>query len=124
MNLKIDTKQKFNEISVLEQQLTANMTAKAEQKLSGLPNLPVKNVILLLNKVEAMDLEFAEALTGIQASFYENSASFVICGLQPSVQAFLEEAELLEIMNVTPTLSEAWDIVQMEEVERELMGDF
>ena len=28
------------------------------------------------------------------------------------------------MMNVTPTESEAWDIVQMEEIERELMdGD-
>jgi hypothetical protein len=26
-------------------------------------------------------------------------------------------------MNVTPTESEAWDIVQMEEIERELLGD-
>jgi hypothetical protein len=25
-------------------------------------------------------------------------------------------------MNVTPTESEAWDIVQMEEIERELLG--
>jgi hypothetical protein len=29
---------------------------------------------------------------------------------------------LLELMNVTPTESEAWDIVQMEEIERELLG--
>jgi hypothetical protein len=29
----------------------------------------------------------------------------------------------LELMNVTPTESEAWDIVQMEEIERELLGD-
>jgi hypothetical protein len=27
------------------------------------------------------------------------------------------------MMNVTPTESEAWDIVQMEEIERELMDD-
>jgi hypothetical protein len=26
-------------------------------------------------------------------------------------------------MNVTPTESEAWDILQMEEIERELLGD-
>ena len=36
----------------------------------------------------------------------------------------LDAAELLEIMNVTPTESEAWDIVQMEEIERELLSDF
>jgi hypothetical protein len=26
-------------------------------------------------------------------------------------------------MNITPTESEAWDIVQMEEIERELMDE-
>jgi len=29
----------------------------------------------------------------------------------------------LELMNVTPTQSEAWDIVQMEEIERDLLND-
>ncbi len=33
----------------------------------------------------------------------------------------LDENELLEVMNVTPTESEAGDIVQMEEIERELL---
>jgi anti-anti-sigma factor len=124
MNLKIDTKEKFHEISVLEQQLTANMTEAAVKALSELLDLPVKNVIMSLDQVQAIDLSLAEALASVQASFYEQGASFVICGLQPSVQKTLDNAELLDIMNITPTLSEAWDIVQMEEVERELLNDF
>jgi hypothetical protein len=39
------------------------------------------------------------------------------------VEAALDKTGLLEIMNVTPTESEAWDIIQMEEIERELMDD-
>jgi hypothetical protein len=42
--------------------------------------------------------------------------------LQPAVEEKLDQLELLEILNVTPTESEAWDIVQMEEIERELLG--
>ena len=30
----------------------------------------------------------------------------------------------IEDMNTTPSESEAWDIVQMEEIERELLKDF
>ena len=33
----------------------------------------------------------------------------------------IDKLELLEVMNVVPTESEAWDIVQLEEIERELM---
>ena len=32
-----------------------------------------------------------------------------------------EENDWLDTMNITPTESEAWDIVQMEEIERELL---
>jgi hypothetical protein len=43
--------------------------------------------------------------------------------MSQSVEAFLEKEELLELMNATPTESEAWDIVQMEEIERELLDN-
>jgi hypothetical protein len=43
--------------------------------------------------------------------------------LQPQVEDFLDKNELLELMNVTPTQSEAWDIVQMEEIEREFLDE-
>jgi molybdenum cofactor biosynthesis enzyme MoaA len=52
-----------------------------------------------------------------------NNNSFVICNLHEVVEKNLADIELLELMNVTPTESEAWDIVQMEEIERELLSD-
>jgi len=81
----------------------------------------VKNVVLNLKDIRDIDNAAAEKLVSIQQKFYENSASFVVCELQKSVEEFLDQDELLEIMNVTPTESEAWDIVQMEEIERELL---
>ena len=62
-------------------------------------------------------------LQKFQQKFYENNASFVICELQKPVEKFLEEKELLDLMNITPTESEAWDIVQMEEIEREFFDE-
>ena len=59
----------------------------------------------------------------LQQNFYEQNASFVICGLQPAGGKKPRQSSLLELMNVTPTESEAWDIVQMEEIEREMFGD-
>lgn len=70
-----------------------------------------------------MQVAAAECLVSLQQSFYENEASFVCCCLQPPVEEWLDQQGLLEIMNVTPTESEAWDIVQMEEIEREFLGD-
>ena len=56
----------------------------------------------------------------IQQKFYESNASFVLCELQKPVEQFLRQDDRFESLNITPTESEAWDIVQMEEIEREM----
>ena len=123
MNVKTDTKEKFHEIMVFEHQLTADMTAELLNLLSEpLENLP-KNVILDLGAVRTLDLAVGETLAALQMTYYDAGASFVICGLNKDVEKLLDDAEILETLNVTPSMSEAWDIVQMEEIERELLGD-
>jgi len=121
MQVKIDTKEKFHVITVSDATLSASMTVELEKSLLPYLQNVVKNVILVLSEVGSIEVEAAEKLVLIQQQFYENGASFVICGIQPAVEDFLDKSELLEIMNVTPTESEAWDIVQMEEIERELL---
>jgi anti-anti-sigma factor len=83
----------------------------------------VKNLVLVLSQVNRVDLSAAEKLVNIQQKFYENDASFVVCELKKEVEDWLDQQQLLEMMNVTPTESEAGDIVQMEEIEREMFGD-
>lgn len=70
-----------------------------------------------------MDEAGAECLVKTQQQFYDGGASFVVCEMTPDLEQFLDQKNLLELMNTTPTESEAWDIVQMEEIERELLGD-
>ena len=122
MKVKIDTKEKFHAITLPGSHFSATMTEELGACLLPYLQNDVKNVVLILKDIESMDKAAAEKLVSIQKSFYESNASFVICELQKQVAAFLDENELLEIMNVTPTESEAWDIVQMEDIERELLG--
>ena len=123
MKVKIDTKERFHAITLPGDSLSATMT----EELGGclLPYLQndVKNIVLILKDIQSMDIAAAEKLISIQQIFYENNASFVICEVQKPVEEFLDQNELLELMNVTPTESEAWDIVQMEDIERELMDE-
>jgi len=60
-------------------------------------------------------------LGNAQQQFYDNNASFVICALSNDLQNSLDATDFAEMMNLTPTETEAWDIVQMEEIERELL---
>jgi anti-anti-sigma regulatory factor len=104
MLVKLDTKEKFHVITILEPVLTANMTEDLERTFNECTQNEVKNVIVDLAGVTEMDLETAMKLCNMQQNSYENNHSFVF-------------------MNVTPTASEAMDIVQMEEIEREMFGE-
>lgn len=124
MQVKTDTKEKFHVITIPGPTLSASMTEELGECLLPYLQNDVKNLVLTLKDIQTIDIAAAEKLVYIQQKFYENSASFVICELQPPVEEFLDQNELLEMMNVTPTESEAWDIVQMEEIEREMLdGD-
>ena len=123
MNVKTDTKEKFHAITVLESTLSGNMTDRMADSLIPYLENEIKSVVLKLGQVDHIDVAAAEKLVQLQQRFYESSASFVVCEMKKEVEAFLDENDLLEMMNVTPTESEAWDIVQMEEIERELMDD-
>ncbi len=123
MQVKTDTKEKFHAITVAGPSLSATMTDELGDCLLPYLQNDVKNLVLILKNIETIDIAAGEKLVYIQQKFYENNASFVICELQKPVEEFLDENELLEMMNVTPTQSEAWDIVQMEEIEREFLDE-
>ena len=123
MNVKTDTKEKFTVITPKELLLSVNMTEELTELLLLYLQKDIPHIILNLQEVQELDEKAGEALAITQQKFYENNCSFVICGLQKKVEDNLDKQELLEFMNVTPTESEAWDIVQMEEIERELLSD-
>ena len=121
MEIKIDTKEKFTVVTPILPKLTAIIAAEIEAICSLQLQKEVKNMILNLTNVELVEELAAEAIMDLQQRFYENSASFVICCIQSSVENSFEKLEIIELLNITPTETEAWDIVQMEEIERELL---
>jgi anti-anti-sigma factor len=121
MNVKIDTKEKFVVIAPLDTDLTANMTEELTVMLLSYLQKDIPHLVLKMSAVEKIDEAACEKLAAVQQKFYEENFSFVICELQEAVEKKFDELELLEILNVTPTESEAWDIVQMEEIERDLL---
>lgn len=121
LNVKIDTKEKFTVINPLTAYISANMSADLLENCRQILNNHPKNLILNLSGVTKMDAEVADLLTEMQQNFYEKNASFVVCNMEESLEQALDQQGVLEVWNITPTESEAWDIVQMEEIERELL---
>ena len=123
MMVKIDTREKFHVITIHEDNLAANMTEQMDKVVLALLEDNVKNVILNMKDIKKVDSAAAMHLVKQHDTFYNAGASFVVCELQTDVRNQFEQSDILEKLNYTPTESEAMDMVQMEEIEREF-GEF
>jgi anti-anti-sigma regulatory factor len=122
MNFKIDTKEKFTVITPETDCLDANIAAElwktATMHLAEAPH----NVIVNMKQLKKINADAVNDIAGLQQHFYENRASFVICEVAKALLPFFENEDLPDVLNITPSESEAWDIVQMDEIERELLN--
>jgi anti-anti-sigma factor len=124
MDVKIDTKEKFTVITPLSETISASMTEKLRQILQSYQTKEIPHVILNIENVIQCEESVLELIYEMQQSFYNENFSFVICNVNTDILKVLQEKDMLDSMNITPSESEAWDIVQMEEIERELLNDF
>jgi len=121
MHYKIDTKEKFTVLTLLDPSISSNLVPELNDLIKKLGATDPKNLVLNLEPVKQWDLSIMELLAQHQEAFYDNNTSFVLCCLSDDLQNALDLTEFGEVMNLTPTETEAWDIVQMEEIERELL---
>jgi anti-anti-sigma regulatory factor len=121
MQYKTDQKEKFTVLTFLDSSLTPNLVPEINDLTQKILAQSPKNLVLNCSHVTQWDKLVIEALGNAQQQFYDNNASFVICALSNDLQNSLDATDFAEMMNLTPTETEAWDIVQMEEIERELL---
>lgn len=122
MNFKIDTREKFTIITPVSDFLSDNLTADLIAITQSYRQNKT-NIVINFKNVHSINEQAMQQIAALQQQFYEENLSFVLCELQPAVQSLIETLELDDIMNITPSETEAWDIVQMEEIERELLDD-
>ena len=122
MKVKTDTKEKFVVFTLQEREISANMAENLAGKLiSNAANVP-PHLILNMSEVSRVDPDCLQKLAEVAVLYREKGLSMVVCCLGEQPAALARELDLDEILNIAPTESEAWDIVQMEEIERELLG--
>lgn len=121
MQYKTEPKEKFTVIKLTDTILSSNLVPELTVLTNSILEKDPKNLVLDLSAVTNWDHSIIEQLVDAQQKYYDNNASFVICCLSSSLQDSLDATDFADMMNTTPTESEAWDIVQMEEIERELL---
>jgi anti-anti-sigma factor len=122
MEFKIDTKEKFFIIQPDLKEITAIMAEELVQRLQLLSENEPFNIILNLKEAVSIEDKAAAVLAAFRNDIYHNDHSFVVCALQQAVSERIESLGLEDAINITPTESEAWDIVQMDEMEREFLN--
>ena len=123
MNFKIDTKEKFTVITPEIDCLDANIAGELWKTATMCLAEPPRNVIVNLREVKKADSDAVNDLARLQQHFYENEASFVLCEVAKELMPLFESEDLPDVLNITPSESEAWDILQMEEIERDFLKD-
>ena len=123
MYVKRDTKEKFTVFKPEAVEITEIMAGKLADMLLNQSRMQPPHVILNLENVISLSPEAAGTLAEAAESIRENNLSFVLCCPSGKILETIKDLDLEDILNITPTESEAWDIVQMEEVERELLKD-
>ena len=123
MKIKVDTKEKFKVWRPAESCFSVIMAAELTSNVMlGFREL-AKSAIIDFSVVLTAEQQALIDLATLHQLAYRNQASLVLFAVNNEVLQTMEQLQLSEVFNITPSESEAWDIVQMEEIERELFGD-
>ena len=123
MDFKIDTKDAFSVISPATDTINAKMTVELYKKCAETRQNGSNNLIIDLSSCENADTDAIEALLALHEESYANARSLVFTGINAPIMATLKETEADMLLNIAPSMVEAVDIVSMEILERELLGE-
>jgi anti-anti-sigma regulatory factor len=121
MRFKIDTKEKFVLLRPEIEHLDANLSDVFIREISQLPELSNRNLILDMALVQTADEAGIQAILTVYRQQYGSNLSCAITSLNNTLTAALRTQDEDSVLNITPTLSEAIDLVMMESLERELL---
>ena len=123
MEFKIDTKPTYVHITPISNMLDANLTEAITQKCTELAENGSENYIIDLHNCLEADIASPDGLEALHVNCYENNRSLVFTGLTETVSDAIKRQNLDNIINITPTLIEAIDIISMEILERDLFNE-
>ncbi len=120
MNFTSSHKDKLVVVTSSVEKLDAICAPDLKTEVTLLNKANNKNIIVDLSFTKYIDSSGLTALLVSHRLCKEANGSFVVCGLQETVKKLISISQLDSVFKITPTLSEAIDLVYMEELEREI----
>lgn len=123
MEFKIDTKTNYTEIKPSAGDLSVNMAEAIRQKVEEAMKSGGHNFVIDLQHMTNMEMASGNVLLDLHNEVYQNGGSIVFCALDEQVTQTMKKGQYHLTLNLCPTLVEAADIISMEVLERDLLGE-
>jgi anti-anti-sigma regulatory factor len=123
MQFKIDTKETFTILAPQTALFDAQVAAKLAETCADLRRNGSANFIFDMGEVAQITPDAVTALIALHETLYAENQSLVITGTVSAVMAEFKQDEVDLLLNIAPKMAEAIDIISMEILERELLGE-
>jgi anti-sigma B factor antagonist len=122
MKFTVDNKEKYSLIKSGVEKLDSLQAPDLKSELVFLNKKGIKNIILDLSDTRYCDSSGLSAVLVGNRLCKSSNGSFVISGLQEPVKKLVSISQLDSVLNITSDVSKAIELINAEEVERDL-GD-
>jgi len=123
MKFNIENNDSHTVVTSEVEKLDAQHAPDLKSELVVISKNGVKNIVLDLEKSRYCDSSGLSAILVGNRLCKESGGTFVICNLQDSVSKLISISQLNSVLNITPTVSEAVDLIMMEEVGKDIGGE-
>jgi anti-anti-sigma regulatory factor len=123
MDFKIDTKDTFTVISPIYATINAKLADELQNTCDQTRQNGSNNFIIDLSQVTSAEKDGIDGLIALHEHCYSNNESLVFTGTSPDLVKILKDEEADTLLNIAPKMIEAVDIISMEILERDLLGE-
>ena len=114
----INKEEKLAIVKVNSEKLNSINAPELKNNFVKLSSEDIKNVILDLSEVKFCDSSGLSAILVGNRVSKNSDGTFVVSGIKDMVEKLIQISQLDSILNITPTISEARDLIFMDEVQR------
>ncbi|HHZ66134.1 MAG TPA: anti-sigma factor antagonist [Flavobacteriales bacterium] len=119
-NFTVDKQERYTLVSVHVEKLDSRVSPALKSELVLVNSGGEKNIIMNLEECRYCDSSGLSAVLIGNRICNENSGTFVLSGLQESVQKLISISQLDTVLTIAPTLDEAIQLVYLDDLEKDI----
>jgi anti-sigma B factor antagonist len=113
MSFKIDKNEKYAIIKLLAEKLDSSLSPSLKSELVVMNTDGIKNIVIDLSDTRYCDSSGLSAILVANRLCKNSNGTFVLIGLQEPVKKLISISQLDTILNITVTLAEAKEILNV-----------